>query len=132
RAADRLADPGCKHVRDAAGVYYFSAPLFQQGSLALLFPGEGAQYPNMLADLCGVFPEVEETFAWCDRLAAEAGRPEAPLRRVLHPPPGHEAAAEAELRKLGPSIFGVLVADLAVTRVLRNLHLPVSAVAGHS
>ncbi|MBA4062289.1 MAG: beta-ketoacyl synthase [Isosphaera sp.] len=131
RTADRLADPNCKQIRDAAGVYFFDQPLYAApGSLALLFPGEGAQYPGMLADLCGVFPEVEETFAWCDQLAAEAGRPS--LRAVLHPAPEDRAAAEAELRKLGPSIFGVLVADQAVIRVLWNLHLPVGAVAGHS
>src|SRR5438445_130759 len=40
--------------------------------------------------------------------------------------------AAGQLRKLGPSIFGVLLADQAVTRVLRNLELPVSAIAGHS
>jgi malonyl CoA-acyl carrier protein transacylase len=136
RAADRLADPNCQHVRDAAGVYFAAAPLYTQGTLALLYPGEGAQYPNMLADLCGVFPEVEDTFAWCDRIAEEAGKPEASLRRILHPPAdataAEKAAAEAELRKLGPSIFGVLVADLAVTRVLENLRVPASAIAGHS
>jgi acyl transferase domain-containing protein len=136
RAADRLADPSCRHVRDAAGVYFTAAPLFTQGTLALLFPGEGAQYLDMLADLCGPFPEVEETFSWCDRLAAGAGRPDRSLRRMLHLPPGatdeNKARAEAGLRKLGPSIFGVLVADLAITRVLQNLHVPVAAVAGHS
>ena len=136
RAADRLADPKCKQVRDANGIYYFDAPLGEQGTIALLFPGEGAQYLNMLADLCGVFPEVEDTFAWCDRLVEEAGKPEASLRRVLHLPPGataeDKAAAEAELRGLGPSIFGVLIADQAIFRVLQNLHLPVSAMAGHS
>jgi malonyl CoA-acyl carrier protein transacylase len=130
RAADRLADPKCRHIRDTAGVYFAAEPLYHQGALALLFPGEGAQYPGMLADLCGVFPDVEETFALCDRLAAEFGRPS--LRGVLHPPPEEREAAEAELRKLGPSIFGVLLADLAVTRVLQNLELPVSAIAGHS
>ncbi|MBX9580795.1 MAG: polyketide synthase dehydratase domain-containing protein [Gemmataceae bacterium] len=136
RAADRLADPKVKQVRDANGVYFFAEPLAEQGTVALLFPGEGAQYPDMLADLCGVFPEVEETFAWCDQLAAEAGRPDDSLRRVLHLPPDatpdQKAAAEAELRKLGPSIFGVLLADLAVIKVLWNLQLPVAAVAGHS
>jgi malonyl CoA-acyl carrier protein transacylase len=130
RAAGRLADPNCRQIRDAAGVYFFEEPLYLRGSLALLFPGEGAQYIDMLADLCGVFPEVEETFAWCDRLAAESGRPS--LRDVLHPVPENRAAAEAELRRLGPSIFGVLVADLAITKVLQNLRLPVAAVAGHS
>jgi malonyl CoA-acyl carrier protein transacylase len=136
RAADRLADPACRQIRDAAGIYYFAQPLYTPGSLALLFPGEGAQYPDMLADLCGCFPEVEETFAWCDRIAAEAGQPEQSLRRVLHLPPDataeNRAAAEAHLRRLGPSIFGVLIADQAIIRVLQNLQLPISAVAGHS
>jgi malonyl CoA-acyl carrier protein transacylase len=136
RAAERLGDPKCKLIRDAGGAYYFSAPLAEQGTVALLFPGEGAQYLNMLADLCGAFPEVEETFAWCDRLAAEAGRPEASLRRTLHLPPGaseeEKAAAEAELRRLGPSIFGVLLADQAIYRVLEKLRVPASAMAGHS
>jgi malonyl CoA-acyl carrier protein transacylase len=136
RAADRLADPKCTQIRDSNGAYYFDAPLAAAGTVALLFPGEGAQYLNMLADLCGVFPEVEDTFAWCDRLAAEAGRPEASLRRVLHPPPDAPAeartAAEAELRGLGPSIFGVLLADQAIFRVLERLGVPAAAMAGHS
>ncbi|QDU21055.1 acyltransferase domain-containing protein [Urbifossiella limnaea] len=136
RAAGRIDDPKCEQVRDTNGVYFFARPLGLEGSVALLFPGEGAQYLNMLADLCGVFPEVEETFAWCDRLAAEAGTPEASLRRLLHQPAdatdAQKAAAEAELRQLGPSIFGVLLADLALIKVLWNLQIPVSAIAGHS
>ena len=136
RAADRLADPKCKQVRDANGIYYFDAPLAEQGTVAVLFPGEGAQYLNMLADVCTVFPEVEDAFAWCDRVAIEAGRPEESMRRMLHLPPDatteEKAAAEAVLRGLGPSIFGVLLADQALFRVIENLKVPVSAMAGHS
>ncbi|MDY3561183.1 polyketide synthase dehydratase domain-containing protein [Gemmata sp. JC673] len=136
RAADRLGDPKVKQIRDSNGAYYFSEPLAEQGTVALLFPGEGAQYLNMLADLCGVFPEVEDTFAWSDQLSAEAGRPEASLRRMLHLPLSataeEKAAAEAELRGLGPSIFGVLLADQAIYRVIEHLKVPVAAMAGHS
>lgn len=136
KACDRLSDPNSKQIRDAAGTYFTSQPLFPEGKLALLFPGEGAQYPNMLADLCEVFPEVEETFAWCDQVAAELGRPEESLRNILHFPPEatpeDRISAETRLRRLGPSIFGVLIADLAIARLLRKLNLPVSAVAGHS
>ena len=84
----------------------------------------------MLADLCGVFPEVEETFAWCDQLGHGVG----PAIASRHSPPltREPRGAEEELRKLGPSIFGVLVADLAIFKVLRNLQVPVSAIAGHS
>ena len=130
RAAGRLADPGCRRIHDAAGVYFADEPLYPGGSVALLFPGEGSQYTGMLADLCGVLPEVGETFAWCDRLAAEAGRPS--IRPVLHPSPAEWDAAEVELRKVGPSLLGVLIADLAVGEVLKSLRVPAAAVAGHS
>jgi malonyl CoA-acyl carrier protein transacylase len=136
RAAERLADPNAKQLRDGGGVYWFSEPLSEKGTVAFLYPGEGAQYLDMLADLCRVFPEVERAFAWCDELADAAGRPHDSLRRILHLPADasaeERAAAEAELRKLGPSIFGVLVADLAMTDLLRNLGVQASAVAGHS
>src|SRR5205085_885575 len=62
--------------------------------------------------------------------------PEASLRRVLHLPTDAsaemKAAAEAELRGLGPSIFGVLLADQAIYRVLEQLQVPAAAMAGHS
>ncbi len=136
RAADRLADPKCVQIRDGNGIYFFTQPLAEQGTVAFLYPGEGAQYLDMLADLCRVFPEVEKAFAWCDELAEGAGRPHDSLRKTLHPSADatleERAEAEAELRKLGPSIFGVLVADIAMTNLLRNLGVPVSAVAGHS
>jgi malonyl CoA-acyl carrier protein transacylase len=136
RACERIGNDNCKQIRDSAGTYFAEQPLYPGGKLGLLFPGEGAQYPGMLADLCGIFSEVEETFAWCDRLAEELKRPEGSLRKILHisPDATHEerSAAEIQLRRLGPSIFGVLIADLAISRVLQNLELPISAVAGHS
>src|SRR5262245_6389327 len=59
-AAQRLHDPKRTQIKDAAGIYYFDQPLHPQGGLALLFPGEGAQYLNMLGDLCTHFPEVKK------------------------------------------------------------------------
>src|SRR5689334_505869 len=35
RAAERLADPKCKQIRDANGLYYFDSPLATQGTVAL-------------------------------------------------------------------------------------------------
>src|SRR5262249_8060649 len=76
-ACERLSDPNRKQIKDAVGIYYFEQPLYLQGGLAFLFPGEGAQYLNMLSDLCPHFPEVKQCFAEADRLAdrsAQAGR----------------------------------------------------------
>ncbi len=136
RVTDRLGDAKVSFIRDANGIYYTEKPLYATGSLALLFPGEGAQYLNMLGDLRAVFPEVAETFAWADRVAIEAGRPEQSVTRLIHLPPDaspeQTAAAESELRRLGPSIFAVLLADQALFRVIQSLRIPVSAMAGHS
>ena len=136
QAIDRLADANFRQIRDAGGIYCTSEPLARQGTLAVLFPGEGAQYLNMLADLCPLFPQIEETFALADRLAEEAGHPEWSLRRILHIPADLPEAdrliAEARLRRIGPSLLGVLLGDTALFQVLAEWQLPIAAMAGHS
>ena len=58
RAVERLDDSRCRHIKDSRGCYFFEQPLGPQGKLAVLFPGEGSQYLNMLADLLPHFPEA--------------------------------------------------------------------------
>lgn len=136
RAAARLTDPACRLIRDGQGVYYTSDPLGQQGGLALLFPGESAQYPNMLADLYHHFPEVAESFDWCEQIAQQAGRPERSLKNIIWtrstPTTEELATCEMRLRVLSNSIFSVIVADLAIYRIIERLEMPVSAMVGHS
>ena len=69
-AGERLADPACARIIDPSGTYYFAEPLTKQGEVAVLFPGEGSQYPNMLADLCLHFPQVRRWFDVIDRVFA--------------------------------------------------------------
>src|SRR5206468_700232 len=76
--APRLADPSRSAIRDARGTYFWDRPLGRSGGLAFLFPGEGSQYPGMLADLCPHFPEVRALFDTADRLARESGAIEPP------------------------------------------------------
>src|SRR5690606_18836562 len=70
RASKRLADPACRRIKDVSGIYFAAEPLGHDSRLAFLFPGEGSQYPNMLADLCLYFPEVRECFDRSDRIFA--------------------------------------------------------------
>ncbi|MEX0791067.1 MAG: beta-ketoacyl synthase N-terminal-like domain-containing protein, partial [Actinomycetota bacterium] len=56
RLLDRLPDDKCTRIQDRAGIYFYSEPLAGTGKVAFLFPGEGSQYPDMLADLCLHFP----------------------------------------------------------------------------
>jgi malonyl CoA-acyl carrier protein transacylase len=129
RAADRLADPRTRFIKDSVGIYWFSEPLYRQGSVALLFPGEGAQYLNMLADLVPHFPEVQATFA-------EADAQSFPITPTFLLPANATAAEKAEterqLRSLEFSISSVLLANTALFRILESLELPFSAIAGHS
>src|SRR5207249_4348343 len=99
RAAEKLADPECRQLKDAAGIYYFEQPLHPGGRIAFLFPGEGAQYLNMLGDLCAHFPEVSDTFADCDRTAARAQQQGKPFSRVFLVPPDATAAEKADAER---------------------------------
>jgi malonyl CoA-acyl carrier protein transacylase len=135
RAAQRLADPRCKQIKDARGIYFFEEPLHPQGKLAFLFPGEGGQYLNMLRDLIPYFPEVQAHFDQCDRLSLRGGRPHPISTAILIPDeatPEERARAERELWRLNNAIAAILIADWSVYLLLRNLGLQPDAIASHS
>ena len=64
----------------------------REGTLAFLFPGEGSQYPGMLADLCPHFPELRAVLDTADRIARESGE-EVPPSQHLFGGPGPIPAA---------------------------------------
>jgi malonyl CoA-acyl carrier protein transacylase len=135
RAAERLADPRCHQIRDVVGIYYFEQPLYPEGRVAMLFPGEGGQYLNMLKDLYLHFPEVQAYLEECDQLASRAGRAEQPLARLLfvdESDPEEKARAEQEMRKLGNAMISVLIGDWTVYQLLERLGVPNDVMAGHS
>jgi malonyl CoA-acyl carrier protein transacylase len=135
RAAERLADPHCKQIKDTRGIYYFDEPLHPQGKLALLFPGEGGQYLNMLRDLLPHFPEVRAHFEQCDRLSVQGGRPKPISQAVLLPeaaPAEERQQAERELWRLDNAIAAILMADWSLYELLHNLGLRPDVLASHS
>ncbi len=127
-ALDRLGDPTCRCLEDRSGVYYTEAPLYAPGALAFLFPGQGAQYPTMLADLCVAFPEVRERFDLMDRPFAEQRRPLP--SRLLFPPPGTGEAAA--LWGMDYGLATVYTANEALSGLLGRLGIRPDAVLGHS
>jgi malonyl CoA-acyl carrier protein transacylase/phosphopantetheinyl transferase (holo-ACP synthase) len=137
KAAERLSDSSRTQIKDAAGIYYFDKPLYAEGGLALLFPGEGAQYLGMLADLVPHFPEIEKSLQDAERFAQSVS-PAAveAFRHVFRLPAGatkqQRAEAEKTLRQLHTAIFSVMLADGAMFQLLSQLGLKPVAVAGHS
>ncbi len=136
RAIERLADSSCKQIKDSRGVYYFDEPLYPRGKLALLFPGEGSQYLNMLGDLLPHFPEMSEHFARCDRISLRAGQLDEPISRRIFASSSLTDAqrdrAEKELWRLGNAVSSILISEWALYLLLRDLGLPFDVVGGHS
>jgi len=124
----RLRDPSCRQVRDARGLYFWEQPLGVAGSLAFLFPGEGSQYPGMLADLCPHFPELRAVLDKADRIAFESGEEVPPSRHLFAPA---DPSSEA-LWATDTAVTAVLSSQWALFQVLTRLGLQPDAVAGHS
>jgi acyl transferase domain-containing protein/phosphopantetheinyl transferase len=135
KAVQRLADPTCRQIKDVSGMYFVAQPLGREGKLAFLFPGEGAQYPNMLADLCLRFPEVRECFDQIDRIFTGHPRQYVPSDYIMPRPaftPEAKAWAEHHLWQMDGAIESVLTSNHAMLTLLSRLGLRPDAVVGHS
>jgi acyl transferase domain-containing protein/phosphopantetheinyl transferase len=126
----RLGDRSCRTIRDGRGAYYWEQPLLRgkSGGLAFLFPGEGSQYPGMLADLCFHFPEVRRLFDTGDRIALELGETVPPSEHLF----GRGTEGGEALWVAATGVNAVLSAQWALYQVLTRLGLRPDAVAGHS
>jgi acyl transferase domain-containing protein/phosphopantetheinyl transferase len=135
QAIERLRKPGCRRIKAVSGIYYAAEPLGREGEVVLVFPGEGAQYPNMLADLCLHFPEVRSVFDRIDRLYAGHPRGDLLSDWVFPRPTFSEAERardESRLMQLDIAVESVLTANGALHALVRRLVRRVDAVVGHS
>lgn len=119
---------------DPRGVYFAAAPAKNAGGLAFLFPGQGSQYPNMLADVAMAFPAARETLdaaagALTDRLPR-------PLGRYIYPPSTFDEASQRlraeELAQSNIAQSALAATEMAMFRVLRRMGARPQFLAGHS
>ncbi|KAF0153808.1 MAG: erythronolide synthase, partial [Elusimicrobia bacterium] len=111
------------------GVYFSSAA---PAPLAVLFPGQGAQYPGMQRDIACRFPQALETLAAADK--AFGG--DKPLSDYLYPrsafTPEAKRRQEDELRDTRVAQPALGAASLGNWRALAAFGLKPAAFAGHS
>ena len=112
------------------GAYYaYGDP---EGSIAFLFPGQGAQSPGMLRDLSCTFPEMLEALALADEVYAET----AALSDCIYPHPAFDddtkAQHEATLRATDVAQPSIGAVSLGACEVLKSFGVHPTAVAGHS
>ncbi|HEY1064643.1 MAG TPA: SDR family NAD(P)-dependent oxidoreductase [Pirellulales bacterium] len=125
-AATRWSDP--------RGISFAEAPADDAGKTAFLFPGQGSQYVNMLADTAMNFAEVRATL---DEVAqALDGQYEQPFGRFLYPPSAfseeQKASQKALLARTDVAQPALGAAEVGLTRLLGQLGVTPEVVAGHS
>ncbi|MFE4801348.1 SDR family NAD(P)-dependent oxidoreductase [Streptomyces sp. NPDC056708] len=102
------------------------------GRIGFLFPGQGAQYVGMGADLAMLSPDAQAVW---DRLGS-AGFDGCPLHRVVFPPPAftdeERAARRSRLAATEWAQPALAVHSLALLEVARGLGLRPDCAAGHS
>lgn len=135
QAVEKLSDPGCARIRTTSGIYYEAEPLGREAKVVFVFPGEGAQYPNMLSEVCLQFPEARAVFDRIDRLYA--GHPRGHLLSDwVFPRPAfsedERRRTEDRLMELDIAVEAVLTANAAVYAVMRRLVRRCDALLGHS
>ena len=133
QARDLLTRDERSRFQTRSGIYFSAKPL--DGRLAFMFPGEGAQYTHMLADLAMSFPLVRQWFDMWDTIFEE-DRLLRPSSIVFPPPTGidHERRDYAEklLHGLELGSESVFIASQALLELLRRFGLEADAVVGHS
>lgn len=123
-----------KQFTDPRGLFYHLASPLADGQIALVFPGQGSQYVDMLADLAIQFPFIHELFERSDQLLDT--KRATPLSSVIFPAQVYteteqreQAVALAQTTTAQPAMG---TADLAIYHILTRLGIKPDMVAGHS
>jgi acyl transferase domain-containing protein/phosphopantetheinyl transferase len=132
-AARKLADDDRDRFQVRSGIYFGAA--LDPGRVALIFAGEGSQYPNMLAELCLHFPPIRAWFDFLDATFADSR--EMPPSRLIFPPPtsltdAERASLDAQLYAMDVGSEAVFTASMALLELLGQLGLRADALVGHS
>ncbi|HEY9600760.1 MAG TPA: beta-ketoacyl synthase N-terminal-like domain-containing protein [Allocoleopsis sp.] len=133
---EKLNDPKRTQLQTRNGIYYREHhPATKPGKTAFLFPGEGSQYPNMLADLCLYFPKVREWFDFLDETFAQS-RQHPPSSVIFPPPtsltPEERDRAAKQLFDMNVASEIVFTASMALHDLLKDLGIQCDFMVGHS
>ncbi len=133
-AAALLENDSRQDISLAQGIYFSEKTLQEGEKTAFLFPGQGAQYPNMGGDLTEFFPEANEIFDRVDSLAQTwTGHS---IKSILATGIDMTPAEKEKLQELlvrtdynHPALFAICS---AVNAVLNSFGIKPDMTAGHS
>jgi acyl transferase domain-containing protein len=131
-AVRKLRDPACRRIHDRSGIFFTEEPLYRPGTVGVLVPGEGCQYPNMLRELCLHFPEVRHAFDLVDRACRQVDEAFTPSAHIFDEPLRALPGSPGTLWNMGAAVEAVSAADTAMMWLFQALGVRVDAVVGHS
>ena len=135
-AAGKVREAKRQRLQNRSGIYFdLNAAAGPGGKVAFLFPGQGSQYQNMLADLCLAFPEFRHEFDMSD--AAFVGFWETLPSQFVFPPPTCLKAETAQalahkFLSIDVATETMFTAGLAMFRLLKSFGVHCDLVSGHS
>ena len=133
QARTRLRDKPAARWSLRGGAFYGSAP--EAGKLAFLFPGEGSQYTNMLADLALCFDEVRQWLDFWHSLYDQArgdNRTDIAFPHASENDEESRKRLDARLHDMDVGSEAVFVAGMAMQSLLRSLGVEPDVMMGHS
>jgi acyl transferase domain-containing protein/NAD(P)H-dependent flavin oxidoreductase YrpB (nitropropane dioxygenase family)/NAD(P)-dependent dehydrogenase (short-subunit alcohol dehydrogenase family) len=132
-ASRRLTEPADRW-HDPRGLDFAERPGDQGGPVAFLFPGQGSQYPNMLAQVALTFPEVRRVLDRAEAILA--GYLERPLGRIIYPGstfrPEMDRANQEAITRADVAQPAIGAVSLGLSRLLESLGVEPQFLAGHS
>ncbi len=133
--AAAMLQSGSTRGHDPRGIYFSNSQTRrQEDRIAFLFPGQGSQYPNMLAQLAMMFPEVRAEFDEAEKILA--GKLDKPLGKFIFPPsafsPEEEQRTKESLTRTEVAQPAIGAASLGMLRLLTRFGVQADLCAGHS
>jgi acyl transferase domain-containing protein len=122
------------------GLYFSDAPISADGKVAMLFPGQGSQYPDMARELSVAFDEVRAALEEADTILADTptfrDRADRRLSRVVYPfdrfGDEEEEAARVALAATDVAQPALGAVEMALLELTTRLGIEPAIAAGHS
>ncbi|MEV8097876.1 type I polyketide synthase [Kitasatospora sp. NPDC085879] len=105
-------------------------PVRSERPVALLFPGQGAQYPGMARELHRTQPEFRAALDHC--LGVLRGEVDADLHHLLLDADPDDQAAEQDLRRTEAAQPALFAVEWAIAKLLESFGVRPAALLGHS
>ncbi len=117
-------------ANSAEGIFFCRGP--RAGKLAILFPGQGAQYPGMLRELACRFPALHDTLAQACQLEAQPKHLIDRIYPLISFTAEDRRANEEALRATDIAQPALGAVSLGAWRILELFGVRADAAAGHS